>query len=114
VATSTGSLEFYNFDSATARLGKRSSKQVTEASTLVLDLLWHPSRADIIVVTLSDGAVALCRSSVNDKSDADLGVLRVRQLRPNWQPTPSNHGLWLSLQTLNYSSRGVTTLFCKL
>jgi hypothetical protein len=68
VATSTGSLEFYNFDSATARLEKHSSKQVTEPSTLVLDLLWHPSRADVIAVTLSDGAVSLCQSSVDDKS----------------------------------------------
>lgn len=67
MATSTGSLEFYNFDSATARLEKHSSKQITEASTLVLDLLWHPSRADIIAVTLSDGAVSLCQSSVDDK-----------------------------------------------
>ena len=64
VATSTGSLEFYSFDTATAtaRLKWYSSKQISEASTLVLDLLWHPSRADVIAVTLSDGAVSLCQS----------------------------------------------------
>jgi diphthamide biosynthesis protein 7 len=69
VATSTGSLEFFAFDSESARLEKHSSKQITEASTLVLDLLWHPSKADVIAVTLSDGAVSLCQSSI-DKSDS--------------------------------------------
>lgn len=34
----------------------------------MLDLLWHPSRADVIAVTLSDGAVALCQSSGADGS----------------------------------------------
>lgn len=48
---------------------KHSSKQITETSTLVLDLLWHPNRTDIIAVTLSDGVVSLCQSSV-DESDA--------------------------------------------
>jgi diphthamide biosynthesis protein 7 len=69
VATSTGSLEFFSFDSETARLERHSSKQIAETTTLVLDLLWHPNRADVIAVTLSDGAVSLCQSSADDKSN---------------------------------------------
>lgn len=63
VATSTGSLEFFHFDVQAARLEHTSSKQISEESTLVLDFLWHPSRPDIITVTLSDGAVSLCQSN---------------------------------------------------
>ena len=62
VATSTGSLEFFAFDATAKKLGKTSSKQISDTETLVLDLLWHPSRADIIAVTLSDGTVSLCQS----------------------------------------------------
>lgn len=62
VATSTGSLEFFAFDAAAEKLERTSSKQISDAETLVLDLLWHPSRADIIAVTLSDGTVSLCQS----------------------------------------------------
>jgi diphthamide biosynthesis protein 7 len=71
VATSTGSLEFFTFNSTTARLEKHSSKQITEDSTLVLDLLWHPGRADVIAVTLSDGAVSLCQSSDTNNSNSN-------------------------------------------
>lgn len=28
--------------------------------------MWHPSRADVIAVTLSDGAVSLCQSSIDN------------------------------------------------
>ena len=62
VATSTGSLEFFAFDAEVEKLTLKSSKQISDTETLVLDLLWHPSRADIIAVTLSDGTVSLCRS----------------------------------------------------
>jgi diphthamide biosynthesis protein 7 len=67
VATSTGSLEFFAFDATLEKLEHVSSKQICEPDTLVLDLLWHPTRADIIAVTLSDGLVALCQS--NDSSN---------------------------------------------
>jgi diphthamide biosynthesis protein 7 len=63
VATSTGSLEFFAFDAAAKKLEQTSSKQISGTETLVLDLLWHPSRTDIIAVTLSDGTVSLCQSS---------------------------------------------------
>lgn len=62
VATSTGSLEFFAFDSKAEKLEHTSSKQVSDKETLVLDLLWHPRRADIIAVTLSDGTVSLFQS----------------------------------------------------
>ncbi|GAB7324742.1 hypothetical protein MBLNU13_g08599t1 [Cladosporium sp. NU13] len=62
VATSTGSLEFFAFDATAEKLEQTSSKQISDKETLVLDLLWHPSRADIIAVTLSDGTVSLCQS----------------------------------------------------
>jgi diphthamide biosynthesis protein 7 len=62
VATSTGSLEFFAFDAKTEKLEQTSSKQISDTETLVLDLLWHPNRADIIAVTLSDGTVSLCQS----------------------------------------------------
>jgi diphthamide biosynthesis protein 7 len=67
VATSTGSLEFFGFDAAAEKLEQTSSKQVSDTETLVLDLLWHPSRADIIAVTLSDGTVSLCQSDDSTK-----------------------------------------------
>jgi diphthamide biosynthesis protein 7 len=67
VATSTGSLEFLTFDAGAAELEHTSSKQITEPDTLVLDLLWHPTRADTIAVTLSDGIVALCQSNDSTK-----------------------------------------------
>lgn len=62
VATSTGSLEFFAFDATAEKLEQTSSKQISNTETLVLDLLWHPSRADIVAVTLSDGTVSLCQS----------------------------------------------------
>lgn len=62
VATSTGSLEFLEFDGGAGNLEKSSSKQIGAEETLVLDLVWHPRRADVIAVTLSDGGVTLCHS----------------------------------------------------
>lgn len=62
VATSTGSLEFFSFDAAVGKLEQTSSKQIGEKETLVLDLLWHPARPDVIAVTLSDGSVSICKS----------------------------------------------------
>jgi diphthamide biosynthesis protein 7 len=67
VATSTGSLKFFTFNATLEKLEHASSKQISEPDTLVLDLLWHPTRADTVAVTLSDGLVALCQS--NDSSN---------------------------------------------
>jgi diphthamide biosynthesis protein 7 len=67
VATSTGSLEFFTFDATSEKLEHVSSKQISESDTLVLDLLWHPTRADTIAVTLSDGLVCSCQSSDSTK-----------------------------------------------
>lgn len=40
-------------------------KPIADPSTLVLYLRWHPSRADALGVTLSDGRVCLCESTPN-------------------------------------------------
>lgn len=63
VATSTGSLEFFAFDAIAGKLQHTSKHQICDETTLVLDLLWHPSKPDTIAVTLSDGAVSICQSS---------------------------------------------------
>ncbi|KAH9827564.1 DSBA-like thioredoxin domain [Teratosphaeria destructans] len=62
VATSTGSLAFYRLqaEDSGARLQWLCEKQICDASILVLDLVWHPSQANVIAVTLSDGRVGIC------------------------------------------------------
>lgn len=68
VATSTGSLEFFTLDAQAGELKQTSTHQITDPTTLVLDLLWHPTKSDTIVVTLSDGAVSICQSTANPQS----------------------------------------------
>lgn len=80
VATSTGSLEFFAFDTAAEKLEQTSSKQISDAETLVLDLLWHPSRADIIAVTLSDGTVSLCQSDDSTNPWSSSSQITVTEL----------------------------------
>jgi diphthamide biosynthesis protein 7 len=70
VATSTGSLEFFSFDSVQGKLEKSSSHQISSPDTLVLDLIWHPKKADVIAVTLSDGGVMLFHSQREDGGKA--------------------------------------------
>lgn len=62
VATSTGSLEFFTLDTK-HELKAVSSFRVSDSTTLVLDLVWHPHLHDTIGITLSTGEVALCRST---------------------------------------------------
>nr|POE47923.1 diphthine methyltransferase [Quercus suber] len=70
VATSTGNLNFYHFSppssTSAASLALTASHQITDEDTLVLSLTWHPSSADTIGATLSDGTVLLCTSSQSD------------------------------------------------
>lgn len=80
VATSTGSLEFFAFDAVAGKLELASSKQVSETDTLVLDLLWHPTRADAIAVTLSDGIVALCQSDDSKKPWSSASQITMTEL----------------------------------
>ncbi|KAF2173581.1 hypothetical protein M409DRAFT_15859 [Zasmidium cellare ATCC 36951] len=75
VATSTGLLAFYRLDAACGSSEQHvkeggggglelvSVKTIAEPSTLVLSLAWHPSRANVVGVTLSDGRVCLCESA---------------------------------------------------
>lgn len=67
VATSTGSLEFFTIDAQAEELKHTSKHQITDPSTLVLDLLWHPTQPDTIAVTLSDGAVSICQSTTTSQ-----------------------------------------------
>jgi diphthamide biosynthesis protein 7 len=64
VATSTGQLVFYRLDArGDGDLVLSSTKLVSDPSTLVLSLAWHPWRAHVLGFTLSDGSVCLCEST---------------------------------------------------
>lgn len=80
VATSTGSLELFTFDAGAEKLKQTSSKQISDTETLVLDLLWHPSRAEIIAVTLSDGTVSLCQSDDSTNPWSSSGQTTITEL----------------------------------
>ncbi|KAK3627765.1 hypothetical protein LTR56_018998 [Elasticomyces elasticus] len=69
VATSTGRLMLYELQSndGSMKLASRCSEQVCEASTLVLSLAWHPSQANVVGVTLSDGRVCLCECTGSEQ-----------------------------------------------
>ncbi len=64
VATSTGQLVFYRLDPrGDGTLVLCSTKSVSDPSTLVLSLAWHPWRAHVLGFTLSDGSGCLCEST---------------------------------------------------
>lgn len=64
VATSTGQLVFYRLDPrGDGNLVLSCSKAVSDPSTLVLSLAWHPWRAHVLGLTFSDGSVCLCEST---------------------------------------------------
>ncbi|KAK0335747.1 hypothetical protein LTR91_023698 [Friedmanniomyces endolithicus] len=84
VATSTGSLAFYDLStdqsSGTKGLVLRCSKRVCEPSVLVLSLAWHPRRANVVGVTLSDGRVCLCScESETWAAESTVGVAMVHE-----------------------------------
>lgn len=68
VATSTGSLAFYQLcpQGNRTQLAFKAQKQICDQSVLILDLVWHPRQWDIIGVTLSDGRVCICQSNEGD------------------------------------------------
>jgi len=78
VATSTGSLLFYSLSPTAGTLTFVSSKQIADARILVLDLLWHPKRLDVIAVTLSDGSVCICRSESLTEFWAEVSKVETR------------------------------------
>lgn len=50
-------------------------KQISDPSTLVLSLAWHPLQAHVLGVTLSDGSVCLCEiATQSDLWDRDAEV----------------------------------------
>ena len=55
---------FYRLDTTSVNVDLlfTSSKTVTDPSTLVLSLAWHPHRTHVIGLTLSNGTVSLCES----------------------------------------------------
>ena len=85
VATSTGLLSFYHLSAADGVLAHVRTKRICDASTLVLSLCWHPSRADVLGVTLSTGEVCICQSTTggDDKKlwtgDTELSLTVVHQ-----------------------------------
>ncbi|EME42081.1 hypothetical protein DOTSEDRAFT_54538 [Dothistroma septosporum NZE10] len=64
VATSTGLLAFYHLrisaKPSSSELVLSSVHAITKPEILVLSLTWHPTRADTLGATLSDGSVQLC------------------------------------------------------
>lgn len=79
VAASTGLLAFYRLNAcgssespsgshvkADNKLVLACEKRIADPSTLVLSLTWHPSRAETLGVTLSDGRVCFCDSTSAD------------------------------------------------
>ena len=82
VAPSTGLLVMNRLsdDCDTLRLVPVSRRQICEPSTLVLSLVWHPRRANIIAVTLSDGRVHLCEVTEGNQWDEDA-IVRVANVQ---------------------------------
>ncbi|PPJ50558.1 hypothetical protein CBER1_05530 [Cercospora berteroae] len=86
VAASTGLLAFYRLktrpttsDTAAQQHSQTELvlscvKQVTDDTTLVLSLTWHPVRPNVLGMTLSDGRVVLCMSEARDEY-ADAAVV---------------------------------------
>ena len=76
VATSTGLLVFYKLEvkDGVGELAFLSSKSVTQPSTLVLSLAWHPCSAHVIGLTLSNGKVSLCESTEGELWTEDAVV----------------------------------------
>lgn len=86
VAASTGLLAFYRLKTrppASDTASQQQSQtelvlscvnQVTNDTTLVLSLTWHPVRPNVLGLTLSDGRVVLCMSEGRDEH-ADAAVV---------------------------------------
>ena len=75
VATSTGQLVFYRLDPrGDGDLVLSTTKMVSDPSVLVLSLAWHPWRAHVIGLTLSDGSVCLCESTEGELWGQDAVV----------------------------------------
>ncbi|KAK4574018.1 hypothetical protein LTR86_001779 [Recurvomyces mirabilis] len=71
VASSAGHLFFYDLALKTSegpRLVTRAHKMICRQDLLVLYLAWHPTKADTVAVTLSDGRVCLCTSTVASRN----------------------------------------------
>lgn len=80
VATSTGSLRFYTLNTDSGSLDFTSEKPISDPEDLVLDLLWHPTRPDVIAVTLSDGTTCVCMGSDTKAPWADHSVTTVEMM----------------------------------
>ncbi|KAK6428531.1 hypothetical protein LTR95_015325 [Oleoguttula sp. CCFEE 5521] len=96
VATSTGTLEFYNLilDALPPTLARTAVHGIADADALILDVVFHPSNAGIIGATVSNGDVVVCRS--HDKtweqaSSVSVKTIAHHSLEP-WTLTFSNDG----------------------
>ncbi|QIW96324.1 hypothetical protein AMS68_001842 [Peltaster fructicola] len=85
VATSIGTIDLYKL-SETSQLQQITSYQVSDTSTLVLDLLWHPKEEGTIAATFSSGEVVLCRGmkalSDSQTNEHDLTTMTTHTLEP--------------------------------
>lgn len=79
VATSTGLLAFYRLATDGCALVPLCVKRISDASTLVLSLTWHPIQPHVLGLTLSDGSVVLCecREQAPWSQDAVIRVSNV-------------------------------------
>lgn len=82
VASSTGMIEFFEFQKDAVRLNLICSRRICEPDVLVLSLTWHPFRANVLGMTLSDGRVILCQDQRGGRAwqqDADIVTTQVHQ-----------------------------------
>jgi diphthamide biosynthesis protein 7 len=73
VAGSTGCLQLFRFSSATTSLEPLSTYQFFDPATLVLSLSWHPTQANLLGVTVSEGGVYVVDADVASDTALDTG-----------------------------------------
>jgi diphthamide biosynthesis protein 7 len=73
VAGSTGCLQLFRFSSATTSLEPLSTYQFFDPATLVLSLSWHPTQANLLGVTVSEGGVYVVDADVASDAALDTG-----------------------------------------
>ncbi|KAF2102104.1 hypothetical protein NA57DRAFT_73540 [Rhizodiscina lignyota] len=85
VATSTGVLELHDLAASGPQNDRPRKFRVASSDTLVLSLVWHPNRSDVVAVTLSTGQVRLCQLTYGPISEDIPDII--------WQVDLITHGL---------------------
>jgi diphthamide biosynthesis protein 7 len=73
VAGSTGCLQLFRFSASSTTLEPLSTYQFFDPATLVLSLSWHPTNANLLGVTVSEGSVYVVDTNVAVKEALDTG-----------------------------------------